>query len=493
MKKQDPQMSRRNVLVIMSDEHDPRIMGAAGHPFVKTPHLDALAAAGTRFPNAYTPSPICVPARAAFATGLRVHQTRHWDNAMPYTGDPRGWGHVLQRERIRVESIGKLHYRNDEDPAGFDREHIPMHVVGGYGMVWASIRDPYIARPNSKRMLGERIGAGESTYTAYDREVTQRTVDWLTDAGTREEPFVLYVGMVAPHFPLVAPEEFFSLYPLDSLPEPKLHPKDGHPLHPWVQAYARFMDNEAAFRSPRERLEAFAAYYGLCSFMDHNVGRILEALDAAGLADSTTVVYTSDHGDNLGKRGLWGKSTLYQESVGVPMLLRGAGVPAGAVCETPVDLLDLFPTILAGAGLDPAPEMQGRPGRSLFAVAAEPADLERPILSEYHAAGSNTAGFMLRKGRWKYHYYVRHRPELFDLQADPDELVDLAPRPDHGDVLRHMEAELRRICDPEAIDALCKQDQRAMIERLGGVEVASKMGSGGATPSPIGEKAPSPA
>jgi len=477
-------MNRQNILVIMSDEHDPRIMGCSGHPFVRTPHLDQLASQGTRFSSAYTPSPICVPARAAFATGMRVHQTRHWDNASPYTGAPRGWGHVLQREHIRVESIGKLHYRSDEDPAGFDKEHIPMHVVGGHGMVWASIRDPYIARPNSKRMLGERIGAGESSYTAYDREVTSRAVGWLHEAGQRDEPFALYVGMVAPHFPLIAPEEFFSLYPLDSLPEPKLLPAQGHERHPWVQSYAQFMDNEAAFKSPRERLEAFAAYYGLCSFLDHNVGLILKALADSGLDETTTVIYTSDHGDNLGKRGLWGKSTLYQESVGIPMIVRGPGVRAGAACETTVDLLDLYPTILEGTGLDPAPEMGSRPGRSLFAIGSEPDDIERPVLSEYHAAGSNTAGFMLRKGRWKFHYYVRHRPELFDMLADPEELRDLAGDAAYAAIVRMMESELRRICDPEAVDALCKRDQRAMIERLGGAEVASKLGLGGATPAP---------
>jgi choline-sulfatase len=475
---------RRNVIVIMSDEHDPRIMGCAGHPVVKTPHLDALAARGVRFTNAYTPSPICVPARAAFATGLRVHQTRHWDNASPYTGDPRGWGHVLQREHIRVESIGKLHYRAEEDPAGFDREHIPMHVVGGHGMVWASIRDPYVSSPSSKRMLGERIGGGESAYTAYDREVTARALDWIRDAGTRpEERFVLYVGLVAPHFPLVAPEEFFSLYPLDRLPVPKLHPDQGYQRHPWVQAYADFMDNEQQFASPEERLQAFAAYYGLCSFLDHNVGMIVAALRDAGLEDDTTVVYTSDHGDNLGTRGLWGKSTLYQESVCVPMILAGPGVARG-MCETPVDLLDLFPTILEGAGLDAAPEMDGRPGQSLFTIASDSPQPDRVVFSEYHAAGSNTAGFMVRKGRWKFHYYVRHRPELFDLQADPEEAHDLAGDPTYAQVVRDMEAELRRICDPEAVDALAKQDQCTMIERLGGVQAAARMGSGGATPVP---------
>lgn len=477
-------MSRRNVVVIMSDEHDPRIMGCAGHPVVKTPHLDALAARSVRFTNAYTPSPICVPARAAFATGLRVHQTRHWDNAMPYSGNPRGWGHVLQRHGVRVESIGKLHYRAEEDPAGFDREHIPMHVVGGHGMVWASIRDPYVSSPSAKRMLGEHIGGGESSYTAYDREVTARAVAWLQDAGKRrDQPFVLYVGLVAPHFPLTAPQAFFDLYPLDGLPTPKLHPATGYQRHPWVQDYADFMNNEEQFETPEERLRAFAAYYGLCSFLDHNVGQILGALANAGLDGETTVVYTSDHGDNLGTRGLWGKSTLYQESVGVPMLLAYPGV-APAVCHTPVDLLDLFPTLLEAAGVDPLPEMGERPGRSLLAIAGEPEDTQRVVFSEYHAAGSNTAGFMVRQGPWKYHHYVRHRPELFNLTDDPEEQHDLAGDPAHAVQLAHMEALLRGICDPDAVDALAKADQAAMIERLGGAGVAAKMGAGGATPVP---------
>ncbi len=477
-------MSRRNVVVIMSDEHDPRIMGCAGHPVVKTPHLDALAARSIRFTNAYTPSPICVPARAAFATGLRVHQTRHWDNAMPYSGNPRGWGHVLQRHGVRVESIGKLHYRAEEDPAGFDREHIPMHVVGGHGMVWASIRDPYVSSPSAKRMLGEHIGGGESSYTAYDREVTARAVAWLQDAGKRrDQPFVLYVGLVAPHFPLTAPQAFFDLYPLDGLPMPKLHPATGYQRHPWVQDYADFMNNEEQFETPEERLRAFAAYYGLCSFLDHNVGQILGALANAGLDGETTVVYTSDHGDNLGTRGLWGKSTLYQESVGVPMLLACPGV-APAVCHTPVDLLDLFPTLLEAAGVDPLPEMGERPGRSLLAIAGEPEDTQRVVFSEYHAAGSNTAGFMVRQGPWKYHHYVRHRPELFNLTDDPEEQHDLAGDPAHAAQLAHMEALLRGICDPDAVDALAKADQAAMIERLGGAGVAAKMGAGGATPVP---------
>ena len=130
----------RNLLVILSDEHRFDAMGCAGHDFVQTPHLDSLASRSLRFTNAYTPSPICVPARAAFATGRYVHQTGHWDNACPYTGTPRGWGHQLQDAGIPVESIGKLHYRDPQDDSGFDRLHIPMMVQDGIGMIWASTR-----------------------------------------------------------------------------------------------------------------------------------------------------------------------------------------------------------------------------------------------------------------------------------------------------------------------------------------------------------------
>src|SRR5690606_28214166 len=145
----------------------------------------------------------------------------------------------------------------------FDAEHLPMHVVGGHGMVWASIRNPYRPRPDGPRMLGERIGPGESSYTQYDRSVTARTVEWLHDAGSRpDEPFVLYVGLVAPHFPLVVPQAFYDLYPLDTLGEPKLNPGTGYVRHPWVQEYCDFMGSEEKFEDADERRRAFAAYYG---------------------------------------------------------------------------------------------------------------------------------------------------------------------------------------------------------------------------------------
>ena len=159
-----------------------------------------------------------------------------------------------------MESIGKLHYRDAEDPAGFDVEHIPMQVVGGVGMVWASIRKEEERVEPTTRMLGDYIGPGHSKYTDYDAAVTKRTKDWFKEraASGNKAPWCLYVGLVAPHFPLVVPQEFYDLYPLDGLPEVKLHPSTGYQRHPWVEKQNANMNSEDKFENDEERLRAMA-------------------------------------------------------------------------------------------------------------------------------------------------------------------------------------------------------------------------------------------
>ena len=473
-------MPPANLIVIMSDEHQARALGCAGHALVRTPNLDTLAARGTRCTQAYTPSPICVPARASFATGRYPHQTRLWDNAMPYDGSIPSWGHALQAQGVKVESIGKLHYRSEHDPAGFDVEHLPMMVAGNVGMVWASIRkeDERIVGP--KRMLGDYIGPGSSAYTDYDQAVVERSRAWLAEHAHESQPWCLYIGLVAPHFPLVVPQPYFDLYPEHSLPAVKLHPDQGHARHPWVEKQNAFMDSEALFADAAERSRAMSAYYGLCTWLDHNVGQILAALDDHGLSDRTTVVYTSDHGDNLGARGLWGKSNMYEESVAVPMILAGPDIPTG-VCTTPVNLLDLSLTIARHFGADLAAAAGTRDLHSIIASAPEP---DRVIFSEYHAAGAVSGAFMLRKGRWKLIHYLGFADELFDLESDPEELHNLAPQPHLVGVRQDLHAELNRICDPELTNAQAFADQAALIEHHGGRAAALKLGAPGATPAP---------
>ena len=474
-----------NLLVVLSDQHQARAMSCAGHPVARTPNLDALAARGTRFTSAYTPSPICVPARAAFASGRHVHDIRLWDNAMPYIGQPRGWGHALQDKGIRVESVGKLHYRSEEDNVGFDAQHIPMHVADGVGMVWGSIRREHerVYRKDV-RMMGDYVGPGESDYTRYDRAVTEKACQWLADATDDATPWCLYVGLVAPHHPLVAPPEFFDLYPLDQLPADKLHPRDGYVQHPWVSKVAAAMVGEEGWVDEQERLTAIAAYYGLTSWMDHNVGLLVQALERSGQFDNTTVIYSSDHGENLGVRGLWGKMNLYEEAAAIPLIVSPApnsNLRLPATCATPASLLDVSETIIDHFSA----EFPGqRPGRSLVNLAGESSDPERSVISQYHAIGAVSGAFMLRKGPWKLIEYVGFEPELFNLVEDPEELENLASNPNYQPVLEEMKAHLRERCDPEVVNAAAFADQDAMIESYGGKTAAASLGAPSATPPP---------
>ena len=476
-----------NLLFIMSDEHQMGAMGCAGHPIVKTPNLDRLASEGTRFEAAYTASPICVPARAAFATGRRVHDTGYWCNAHPYDGKVKSWGHRLQETGHTVLSIGKLHYRDEADPTGFDTQVNPMHVVDGVGDVMGAVRDQLPVRHRTKA-LSEKIGPGDSTYIQYDRQITAEAQRWLTEEAPKlDRPWVVFVSLVCPHFPLIAPPAFYAMYPPDEMPAPRDRPDDGVARHPWIEAQAGCQIYDRFFTEETRRI-AIASYYGPTSFQDDNVGKVLAALDGAGLSESTRVIYTSDHGDNLGARGLWGKSNMYQESAGIPMIARGPGVPVGKIVSTPVSLLDAYPTILESVGEVLTGDEKALPGASLWDIANADDDASRAVFCEYHAVAATTGAFMIRKGRFKYVHYVGFPAQLFDLEADPLERNDLAADQGYASVVADLAAELHKICDPEEVDRRAKTDQAALVDRHGGRDAVLAKGSFSGTPAP-GDKA----
>jgi choline-sulfatase len=476
----------RNLLVILSDEHSPKALCCAGHPFVHTPNLDALAARGTRFAAAYTLSPICVPARAALATGLPLHRMgRHFDNADPYDGALRSWHHMLRDAGHEVVSIGKLHFRGlPGDDNGFSEERLAMHVAGSTGDVFGLVRDSAPPRKGAAK-LAASAGPGESNYTRYDRAIVAEAEAGLAArgaAGPTSRPWVLFVSLVAPHFPLTAPEGHFRRYPPEVVGLPKLHGTAPNTLHPFIAEYARTNPYGAHAPDVATVQRMLAGYYGLVSFLDENVGRILAALEASGLAADTRVLYTSDHGDNAGARGLWGKSTMYEESVGVPIILAGEDIPAGRVAATPCSLTDVAATVLdlAGCG-EPPPEGS----LSLRAIAAGAAP-DRSVLSEYHATGSREAAFMLRQGSWKYVRYVSYPAQLFDLEDDPEELRDRAADPAQATRVAAFNMLLRERlgATPEAVDAAAKARQAAILARHGGREAVLARGDMAFTPPP---------
>lgn len=473
----------RNVLIIMSDEHAKNISGCYGHPMIRTPNIDSLARRGTRFSAAYTSSPICVPARSSFATGRYVHDLELWDNDLPYTGDEAvSWAERLVAQGFRAATIGKLHFAERTRQRAFPEQIIPIYVVPNVAIGY--LREDMPVRTDSRHQV-ERAGPGRSEYVGYDESVADAAVEWIHAAGAdTARPWALFVSFVTPHMPLLAPESYLSMYPPAEVPLPvDWHPDDWS-RHAALEANRRLQAMDVPFTEVQIR-NAVAAYYGLVSFMDTQVGRVLAAIEAAGLADSTNIIYTSDHGETLGAHGLWWKSNMYENSVGIPLIVAGPEVPMDTTCSTPVSLIDIFPTVIDGVGVDPDPADSNLRGLSLFDV-AKSESWDRPAFSEYHDAYSISGIFMVRLGRFKYIHYEGLPPQLFDLVDDPDECHDVAGDPSYEEIQSQMRSELYKVVDPGQVDQLARANQRSRIESRGGLSaVVEKFENSGHAYTPV--------
>lgn len=475
----------RNVIVLMSDEHNPKVMGCSGHPVISTPHLDALARRGTRFSCAYTASPVCVPARAAFATGKYIHQIGFWDNADAYDGSVPSWHHVLREGGHEVVSIGKLHFHLAGEDHGFTEEQVPMHILQGKGDLLGLVREEMPRRGGARKMAA-LAGPGESSYTLYDREICARAQIWLRQRHARGDaarPWVLFVSFVAPHFPLTAPPEHYYRYFHQPLPLPKLYAREQRPQHPYLEDYRNSFCYDDHFQSPEDVHRALSGYFGLVSLLDEHIGKVMAVVQELGLTESTDIIYTSDHGDNLGSRGLWGKSTMYEEIAGVPLICAGPSFPEAVVCTEPVSHVDAFPTIIESAGASREGLLDSHPGHSLSAI-AHGMRPQRTVLSEYHGMGSSTGAYMVRMGQYKYVHYASYEPQLFDLARDPEETEDLARDPAMAQVLRQCRDKLFALLDPVEVDRRAKARQADLLAANGGRQAVIARGDLGFTPAP---------
>ena len=474
-------MSGSNVIVLMSDEHTCSVMGAYGNQLVHTPTLDKLADSGVRFDNAYTPSPICISARASFATGTQVFEHRCWSSAEPYYGQQQSWMHRLREKGHDVVSIGKQHYRSAADDTGFSEQVLPMYLANnGAGWPQGLLRKPMGNFPDSIEMAAI-LGPGETSYTRYDRDITAAAAKWLEQRQQSDtRPWVLFVSFICPHFPLSAPQQFYDLYRDMDLPEPYDCDPANQLKHPLIDEMRRFWDYADHFDRDSEKI-GLKNYYALCSFLDDNVAQVLAALDKSGQAGNTQIIYTSDHGDMTGNHGIWGKCYMYEDSVGIPMTLSGPGIES-SINATPVSLVDLAATIeyaVHGEINDVEGSWQGRPLHEFI----DNPDTERPVLSEYHDGGCPCGFFMLRKGGWKYVYFSEgHPPLLFDMESDPRELVNLADDAAHATILVELRHQLLQILDPEEVNRQAFADQAKMIETLGGMEAIMALPSFNHTP-----------
>lgn len=478
-------MQPANLLLIMSDNHQRNCTGAYGHPVVQTPNIDCIAALGVRFANAYAASAVCCPARAAIATGRFPHQTGYWDNVMVYDGQVPSWHHRLRAAGHDVSSIGKLHYIGEGEDYGFTASSLAMHIVERRGALFGLLRateEGERPRPTPRENYA-KTGVGEADYVEYDRKITGAARDWLRKrSGWAGKPWALKVSYASPHPPFIVPQRLMDLYPPEDMPLPPAFREGERPAHPSVRHIARIHSFDHLADEDFVR-RTVAGYCALITHLDEQVGDLLAALAEFGLSESTRVVYVSDHGEAAGHHGHFGKSLCYDHSVTVPLVACGPGIPAGRVVNDLVSHVDLFPTILEGLGVDACAADNDLPGSSLWRV-HEGEVPARPVFCEYHGHGSSTGMFMLRCDNIKLIHHASMPSQLFDLDSDPNELNDLAPAPEYAETLAEMESRLHAMLDPAAVDRRAKRDQRAAIEKHGGVEAILQQGSYGFNPVP---------
>lgn len=456
-----------NVLIIMTDQHAPLYSSAYGHAQVSTPAMDRLAREGVTFDQAYCNTPLCAPGRFSFMTGRYVHHLGTWDNCTPMPSDAVTWAHRLRARGYDAVLSGKMHFLGPDQTHGFRQQlAVDIHAEQRHPIYCWHEADGPVCPPQPWRGAADG-GPGTSRVLDADDQAEQAALAYLRDPARRERPFALCVGFIAPHDPWLVPEPYFSrYYPGVDLPAmPPGHLENLPPAARLLRARHRM---EGPFTDDEIR-RARAAYFGMITRVDEQIGRLLDCLEEQELAASTVVIHTSDHGEMLGEHGLWRKSTFYEQAARVPLQIRlPGGAFAGHRVAACVSLVDVTATILELAGVPPAERVAARlDGASLLPCLRGELSWRDEVFCEYLAHGNDRPRAMVRRGRWKLCYgYVAGGPpqlELYDLAADPGEFVNLAGRPEHGAVEADLLGRLLDGWDPVALNEAVVRSQR---ERL---------------------------
>ncbi len=454
---------RPNILMLFSDEHNAGMSGFMGHQIVQTPNLDRLAAEGVTFENAYCNSPLCSPSRQSFMAGLYCHEIDMWNNTSSMPPDTVTWAHMLSLAGYETSLVGKMHFNGYQKMYGFDRRPVLEGNDAGESFYSWGLRTshdwrdglPYISGRNG--MVDQLTEAGPDTpqrcpIFRKDMEVLEGTLKLLREkaADASGQPWAICCGFVLPHPPWKARADILQRY----------RGKGDMPFNPegagrdtcdrYVQHYTGNLMNlpESAIRNARE------VYFGLITEFDEHCGKILDCLEETGLAENTVVFYFSDHGEMAGEHGLWGKVTLLESSARVPLAVRWKShFPAGARVGELVSLVDLYPTFQDRGGID-LPEPLYTSGHSLMPLlTGRPERFEGgEVFCEFEGEGWNHPRAFLRRGRHKYVYNHTDAPRLYDLEADPYEMDDLAGRPEHAEVESALREALLAGWDPEDVE-----------------------------------------
>lgn len=440
---------RLNVLFIAVDDLG-NVLGPTGHPRLKTPHLDRLAATGVRFDRAYCQIPLCNPSRASVLTGLRPDATgvfdldRHFRATLP---DVVTLPQLFRSNGWFTARVGKIFHYDVPKGIGTDGLDDPAswsQVVNPKGRDVADeklITNPTPARPVSAALSWHAAEGSDEEQT--DGMIATEAIKLMKQH--RGEPFFLGVGFYRPHTPFVAPERYFELYPLENIRLPAAPANDRDDIPP-----AAFAHNNATPNYGLDELtcrRALQAYYASVSFVDAQIGRALDALDQLGLASKTLVVLWSDHGYHLGEHGgVWQKRTLFEESARAPLLIRAPGVKGnGRACARIVEFVDIYPTVTALCGLTPPKRLAGR---SLITLLDDPARAwEGTAVTQILRPGNGTSfmGRSIRTERWRYTEWNEGKlgMELYDHATDPKEFTNLAQSPEAKKILPALQQQFK--------------------------------------------------
>jgi choline-sulfatase len=446
-----------HILIIMADQLCPAFLPAYGHKIVEAPNIDALAKTGVVFENAYCGSPLCSPSRASFMAGLLPSRTRVYDNAAEFAADIPTYAHHLRALGYKTVLSGKMHFCGPDQMHGFESRLTTDIYPADFG--WTPDWDHPQDRPSWYHNMSSVTQAGLAVRTNqldFDDEVTfaaEREI-FARARGVDKRPLLLVASLTHPHDPYAITREYFDLYREEDIDMPGA-PIPVEQLDPHSQRLRHVCAMDAQTLSEQQIRTARRAYYGEISYVDHNVGRLLKALEEGGLRDDTIVIVLADHGEMLGDKGLWYKMSFFENSARVPLIVNWPGRFAPRRVAAAASLIDVTPTLVDLAGGRSADI--GADGRSLLPYLQGGSEPDE-IFAEYLAEGAIAPIVMIRRGPHKFIHSPADPDQLYDLSRDPGERTNLAPV--QTQLVAAFRAEVARRWRLDLLDAEVRASQR---------------------------------
>ena len=448
-----------NVLILMVDQLNGTLFPDGPAKWLHTPNLKRLAERSTRFLNAYTASPLCAPGRAAFMSGQLPSKNQVYDNAAEFSSLIPTYAHHLRRAGYHTCLSGKMHFVGPDQLHGFEERLTTDIYPADFG--WT----PDYRKPGERidwwyHNMGSVTGAGVAEITnqlEYDDEVAHHAARKLYDLarGADQRPWCLTVSFTHPHDPYVARQKYWDIYADCAHLQPQVaaipyQDQDAHSKRIFdANDWRSYEITDTMIERSRR------AYFANISYLDEKIGEILGVLEATG--QSANIIFVSDHGDMLGERGLWFKMSFFEGSARVPLMISSPDMTPGLV-HAPVSTIDLCPTLCDLAGLEMDEVAPWTAGESLVPL-GQGAERLSPVMMEYAAEASYAPMVSLRLERWKFNRCAIDPDQLFDLEADPNELHNLAALPEHQEVVSRLSAEVDACWDLDAFDAAVRQSQ----------------------------------